>query len=108
MRIQLGGGSYHYHIEPVEVTDNDAKLIGILRDGFPVFGKKCPATNDYPGNNGDSLDTKNGHTANTGITGLGTIYHYHVYNIASDDGDGVSEPVITDTYNGTPGTMIHQ
>lgn len=102
-----GNGSYHYHIEPVEISDNDVKLIGVLRDGFPVFGRKCPATNDYPGNNADSLDTKNGHIAATGIVGLGTIYHYHVADIASDDGDGVSEPVITDTYNGSPGTMVH-
>lgn len=100
-------GSYHYHIEPVEITNNDSKLIGVLRDGFPVFGRKCPATNDYPGNNGDSLDNFNGHIADTGITGLGTIYHYHVYDIGTDDGDGISEPVITDTYRGIPGTMTN-
>ena len=100
-------GSYHYHIEPVEISDDDTKLIGVLRDGFPVFGRKCPATNDYPGNNADSLDTYNGHTANTGIVGLGTIYHYHIADIASDDGDGVSEPVVTDTYYGSPGTMVN-
>lgn len=99
-------GSYHYHIEPLKITNDDSKIIGILRDGYTVFGRKCPATNDYPGNNGDALDSFNGHTAETGITGLGIVYHYHVFDIASDDGDGVSEPVITDTYRGTPGSMV--
>lgn len=93
-------GAYHYHIEPVEITDDDTNLIGVLRDGFPVFGQKCPATNTYP----SDLDTKNGHTANTGISGLGTIYHYHVADMA---GDSVSTAVITDTYNGTPGSMTN-
>lgn len=97
-------GSYHYHIEPTEITDDDTKIIGILRDGYPVFGRKCPSTNTYP----SDLDTYNGHTADTGISGLDTIYHYHVADIASDDSDGVSEPVITDTYYGTPGSMNHE
>lgn len=91
-------GAYHYHIEPLEITDNDTKLIGILRDGYAVFGKKCPSTNTAP----SDLDARNGHTADTGITGLGTIYHYHLGVLA---GDGVDEEVITDTYYGSPGTM---
>lgn len=98
-------GAYHYHIEPVEITNNDSKLIGVLRDGFPVFGRKCPTNNLYPGNGTAALDNYNGHTSDTGIDGLDTIYHYHVADIASDDGDGVSEPIITDTYYGTPGIM---
>jgi hypothetical protein len=96
-------GAYHYHIEPVEITDDDASLIGILRDGYPVFGKRCPSTNEAP----TDLDDFNGHESDTGIEGLGTTYHYHVADIASDDGDGVSEPVITNTYYGTPGNMVH-
>lgn len=94
-------GSYHYHIEPTEITDDDTKLIGVLLDGYPVFGKKCPDTNTYP----SDLDTNNGHTADTGITGLGNIYHYHLADLG---GDGVSEVVVTDTYYGTPGVMTHE
>lgn len=99
-----GSGAYHYHIEPTEITSDDAKLIGILRDGYPVFGRKCPETNDYPGTGTAALDSYNGHTANTNITGLGTIYHYH---LADMSGDGVTETVVTDTYYGTPGSMVN-
>lgn len=91
-------GAYHYHIEPLEITDNDTKLIGILRDGYAVFGKKCPSTNTAP----SDLDSNNGHTADTGITGLDTVYHYHLGVLS---GDGVDEEVITDTYYGSPGSM---
>ena len=38
---------YHYHCEGDYLTTDDAKLIGFLRDGFPVYGRKdmdgsCP------------------------------------------------------------------
>jgi len=98
------GGAYHYHVEPTEITDNDSKLIGVMRDGYPIFGKKCPTDGNLPGVGSPALDAHNGHTSNTGITGLSTIYHYHLGDIS---GDGVTDVVVTDEYYGTPGTMVH-
>ena len=92
-------GSYHYHVQPDEITNDDDSLIGIARDGYSVFGRKCPSTSNYP----SDLDSYNGHTAATGITGLGTIYHYHLND---ESGDGVSEVIVVgDSYRGAPGTM---
>ena len=95
-------GRFIKSVEPTQITNNDSSLIGVLRDGYAVFGQKCPADGNAPGVGTPALDTKNGHTADTKVSGLGTIYHYHLGDMASD---GVSEVVITDRYHGTPGTM---
>jgi hypothetical protein len=85
------------------LTNDDDSLIGVLLDGFAVFGRKCPATGDYP----TDLDGNNGHVADTGIDGLDSIYHYHVADLTGDFDDGVDVPVITGTYAGTPGTATN-
>lgn len=33
-------GQYHYHIEPCYLSNDDGNLVGIMRDGFPIFGVK--------------------------------------------------------------------
>ena len=96
-------GSYHYHIEPTYLTNDGADLIGVLMDGFAVFGRKCPSTSTYP----TDLDTNNGHTADTGVTGLGSIYHYHVADLTGTADDGIAIPVITGSYAGTPGSFTN-
>jgi hypothetical protein len=72
-------GSYHYHIQPTKYTTTtsfqDTGLIGIALDGYPVFGKKCPADNVAFTSTDDT--TAHGHSKDTKITGLGTIWHYH-------------------------------
>ncbi|MAZ49074.1 MAG: hypothetical protein CME65_10955 [Halobacteriovoraceae bacterium] len=98
-------GSYHYHINPDEITNDDSNLIGIARDGYAVFGEKCPTDGNLPGVGTSSLDSYNGHTSNTGVTGLGTIYHYHLND---ESGDGVSTVIVVgDSYRGSPGTMTN-
>lgn len=96
-------GSYHYHIEPTALTNDGSDLIGILMDGFPVFGKKCPATGAAP----TDLDGNNGHEADTKISGLDTIYHYHVADLSGAYDDGVGIAVITGSYGGTPGSFTN-
>ena len=73
---------YHYHLESQDVDENsllshdDERLVGILQDGFLIYGRKCNATNDYP----SDLDESGGHTAAT-QHGDGTeFYHYHIIN----------------------------
>lgn len=69
------GGLYHYHVNGDFTSKDDANLIGFLRDGFPIYGRK-DKDGTYPSN----LDAYGGHTAAT--TEFTTaIYHYHCSNV---------------------------
>lgn len=89
-----GNGSYHYHIEPTYITDTKGSnaLVGVLLDGFPVYG---------PEENGeilssDDLDEYHGHFGVTEDFPEG-IYHYHV---------SADAPYINgDGFYGEPGTV---
>jgi hypothetical protein len=68
---------YHYHVTDFDgsyTTKDDAKLVGFLRDGFPLYGRK-DKDGTYPSN----LDEFNGHTGPTTEFPNG-IYHYHTRN----------------------------
>lgn len=67
--------TYHYHIDPKYLTDTfgtDA-FLGVLADGFPVYG---PQENGATITNAD-LDDYHGHTSATSDFPDG-IYHYHI------------------------------
>jgi hypothetical protein len=84
-----GSGLYHHHLEPVQVTQADrTALVGVLLDGFPVYG---PLHVD--GAPPRDLDECNGHTGPTPDHPQG-IYHYHVT---------ASVPYISGCFRGTPG-----
>lgn len=71
-------GDYHYHVEPLYLTNVKATksaLLGFLLDGFPVYG---PEENGATITN-DMLDVYHGHTAAT-IDYPKGIYHYHITN----------------------------
>ena len=72
-----GGALYHYHIEPTFLTDSFGKeaFLGLLSDGFPVYG---PLENGTTITNAD-LDDYHGHTSVTVDFPEG-IYHYHITN----------------------------
>ena len=68
-------GAYHYHLDPTYLTDtfgSDA-FLGVLADGFPVYG---PQENGVTITNAD-LDDYHGHTSITADFPDG-IYHYHI------------------------------
>lgn len=69
-----GPQSYHYHLEPKAWTDDDGNLIGIMSDGFFLYGRK-----DYDGNYPTDLDASGGHFGPTPHNPDGE-YHYHVQN----------------------------
>lgn len=91
-----GQNQYHYHIEPLYLTDTlgvDA-LIGVLMDGYPVYG---PMENGVTLTGGD-LDAFHGHTGPTPEYPEGT-YHYHVTaDTPYINGDG---------FYGVPGTVTN-
>ncbi|PHI20891.1 YHYH protein [Lewinellaceae bacterium SD302] len=70
-----GPQSYHYHLEPKAFSEDDDVLIGIMSDGFFIYGRRCNATNDYP----TDLDESGGHTTTTQHT-TEAEYHYHIQN----------------------------
>ncbi len=90
-----GGGNYHYHIEPIWLTENELtseSFLGLLLDGFPVYG---PEENGKRFAN-DDLDDYHGHVSATAEFPNG-IYHYHVTDeLPWINGDG---------FFGTPGTI---
>tara|TARA_R110002124_G_scaffold277321_8_gene448646 strand:+ start:29202 stop:30017 length:816 start_codon:yes stop_codon:yes gene_type:complete len=70
-----GPQSYHYHLEPLAFSDDDDNLIGIISDGFFLYGRKCASTGDYP----NDLDVSGGHTSITKYN-QEQQYHYHIQN----------------------------
>ncbi|PWJ59943.1 YHYH protein [Dyadobacter jejuensis] len=69
-------GQYHYHVEPLYLTQVKASrsaLLGFLLDGFPVYG---PEENGAEVSN-DALDAYHGHSHATADYPEG-IYHYHI------------------------------
>lgn len=70
-----GPQSYHYHLETKAWSDDDEKLIGIISDGFFLYGRKCNSTGAYP----TDLDASGGHESTTQHTSE-VEYHYHIQN----------------------------
>ena len=57
----IGPAEYHYHLEPKAFSDDDDALVGVMADGFFIYGRRCDAIDDYP----TDLDTSGGHTSTT-------------------------------------------
>lgn len=83
---------YHYHVEPLWLTSTRGKatFIGVLLDGFPVYG-----TVDESGSAPSDLDSCNGHVGVKDDYPQG-IYHYHVTS---------APPYIAGCFHGAPGTV---
>ena len=77
-----GPSGYHYHAESADVPENtvlshdDDKLVGIMADGFLIYGRRCNTTGDYP----MDLDDSGGHTAASQHSNGEAFYHYHTIN----------------------------
>ncbi len=69
-----GPQSYHYHLETKAWSEDDDKLIGIMSDGFFLYGRK-----DYDGSYPTDLDASGGHFGPTPHNPDGE-YHYHIQN----------------------------
>lgn len=77
-----GPSGYHYHVESSDVPENtilshdDEKLVGIMADGFLIYGRKCNSIGGHP----SDLDVSGGHTSSTQHSDGSTFYHYHIIN----------------------------
>ncbi|GAA3518578.1 hypothetical protein GCM10022393_35880 [Aquimarina addita] len=76
-----GPSGYHYHIESSDVPENttlsfdDEKLIGIMSDGFLIYGRR-EMDGSYP----TDLDESGGHFGVTQHSDGEEFYHYHIIN----------------------------
>ncbi|GAC20200.1 YHYH protein [Paraglaciecola arctica] len=97
-----GPETYHYHLEPKAISYDDDSLVGIMADGFLIFGRRCYSSADYP----TDLDESNGHTSVTLYTGSGAEdaeYHYHVSTEQYLNGDYYL--IFPGNFQGTPGAI---
>ncbi len=91
-----GPQSYHYHLEPKAWTNDDDKLVGIISDGFFIYGRK-----DYDGTYPTDLDASGGHFGPT-IHNPDGEYHYHIQNEAYL---GEYYIIFPGDYQGTPNAI---
>ena len=92
--MESNSGPYHHHLEPLWITStygNEA-LIGVLRDGFPIYGSYENGAEILS----DDLDEYHGHLHETEDYPSG-VYHYHT----------TSDPpwINGGAYWGSPGTV---
>ncbi|NJB82572.1 YHYH protein [Wenyingzhuangia aestuarii] len=92
-----GPTSYHYHFEPTSISSDDDHLVGIIADGFFLYGRKCSSTGTYP----TDLDDSNGHTTVTEYS-TEAEYHYHIGNSTIYNKYYVN---FTGDYQGTPNAI---
>lgn len=71
----IGPSVYHYHLEPKAFTDDDDALVGILKDGIFLYGRRDYPSGEYP----TDLDASGGHFGPTPHNPDGE-YHYHIIN----------------------------
>ena len=69
-----GPQRYHYHLEPIAWSEDDSNLIGVMADGFFLYGRREP-DGSYP----SDLDASGGHFGPTPHNSEGE-YHYHIQN----------------------------
>lgn len=99
-----GPSGYHYHIESSDVSENtvlsydDEKLIGIMADGFLLYGRR-ELDGLYP----DDLDESGGHFGVTPHSDGEEIYHYHIIN---EYFFGNVIPLFAGALQGTPNTIL--
>lgn len=91
-------GKYHHHTEPTEITNDDSALIGIMLDGYPVYGKKTQSST-YPTLDSTTHAVACSPTQFPGANFPDQMYCYHVAN-----GSGVNADLIGSYFRGKRGT----
>ncbi len=78
---------YHYHAEPKYISNYETGLVGIMADGYPVYGPKeedgtTPSTSGATGSSGQypALETDTYAHSHATSHFPGGIVHYHITN----------------------------
>ncbi len=74
-------GKYHYHTEPYKITTDDGNFVGLMMDGFPIYGKYMQDNSTLP-----TLDSTTHTTSCTTTHFPDGSYCYHVENATLDSG----------------------
>lgn len=96
-----GPSTYHYHLEPKAITNDDEELVGVIADGFFLYGRKCYSTGTHP----TDLDDSGGHTSVTQHSEADNgeaVYHYH---IKDEFYLGAYYLLFPENYQGTPNAI---
>ncbi len=92
-------GAYHYHTEPYSISYEDDRFIGVMRDGYPIYGR-LDTDGTMP-----TLDANGGHTGVTVDSPSTPVYHYHANQQTSTNPESAGQMawfLTTGTYHGTP------
>jgi hypothetical protein len=106
------GGTYHYHSEPYTISYDDNNVIGIMRDGYWIYGRK-DNNGSYPGsmsalNSAATTSDIYKYGGHTGVDPDGTLgtgtWHYHLteWKGCADETGGTKasdDGVTYDTHN---------
>jgi len=95
-----GPQSFHYHLEPISITNDDSELLGIISDGFFIYGRRDYPSGDYP----DDLDESGGHIGPTQHSDEDE-YHYHIQNDIFEVGGDSFYIIFPGDYQGTPSAI---
>lgn len=93
-------GFYHNHAEPLSISYDDDHVIGVMRDGYAIYGRK-DLDGSYP-----ALDSFGGHTGVTPDSPT-AVYHYHVNEQTSTASGTAGQKqwfLTTGMFRGSPGT----
>ncbi len=91
--------AYHYHSEPYAISYNDSNFIGVMRDGYPIYGRKDP-DGTIP-----AVDSTGGHMGVTVDSPTTPVYHYHVNQQTSTTAGTAGQMnwfITKGSYRGTP------
>jgi hypothetical protein len=92
-------GAYHYHSEPYSITYDDSAFVGVLRDGYAVYGRRDP-----DGTLPADLDEYGGHSGVTSDSPSTPVYHYHVHEEMSTNPSSMGEKqwfIMTNKFRGS-------
>lgn len=92
---------YHYHTEPWAISQDDSNLVGVMKDGYPIYGRR-DVGGAYP-----VLDAQGGHTGTTSHSPVALTYHYHLNfqtSTGTETAGFVDWFVNGGDFHGTPGT----
>ncbi|HUB09714.1 MAG TPA: YHYH protein [Myxococcales bacterium] len=81
------GGVYHYHMEPYSITQDDDSLVGVMRDGYFIYGRKDPDGSEPGAPDGSVSYPYYGHVGTTVDSPTVPVFHYHVHYEADDAGN---------------------
>lgn len=94
-----GPETYHYHLEPRAISHDDGELIGVMADGFFLYGRRDHSdVAAYP----TDLDPSGGHFGVTQHSGGVDEYHYHIMN---ETYLGSYYLLFPEDYQGTPSSI---